>query len=37
VDEFSYSSMRTDPMAGSSGHRFSNLVGAGTDPSTSAT
>jgi pectate lyase len=26
--KFSYSSMRTDPDAGSSGHRFSNLVGA---------
>jgi pectate lyase len=26
--KFSYSTMRTDPMAGSSGHRFSNLVGA---------
>src|SRR6185503_7659822 len=32
--KFSYSSMRTDPMAGTSGHRFSNLVGASdTDPS----
>jgi pectate lyase len=32
--KFSYSSMRTDPMAGDSGHRFSNLVGASdTDPS----
>jgi pectate lyase len=26
--KFSYSSKRTDPMAGASGHRFSNLVGA---------
>jgi pectate lyase len=27
--KFSYSSMRTDPLAGASGHRFSNLVGSG--------
>ncbi len=27
--KFSYSSMRTDPAAGASGHRFSNLVGSG--------
>jgi pectate lyase len=26
--KFSYSSRRTDPMAGASGHRFSNLIGA---------
>jgi pectate lyase len=26
--KFSYSSMRTDPMVGTSGHRFSNLIGA---------
>jgi pectate lyase len=26
--KFSYSSLRTDPLAGSSGHRFSNLIGA---------
>lgn len=25
---FSYSSMRTDPEQGSSGHRFSNLIGS---------
>jgi pectate lyase len=32
--KFSYSSRRTDPMAGASGHRFSNLIGASdTDPS----
>lgn len=32
--KFSYSSMRTDPEAGASGHRFSNLIGASdTDPS----
>jgi pectate lyase len=32
--KFSYSSMRTDPMVGTSGHRFSNLIGASdTDPS----
>jgi pectate lyase len=27
--KFSYSTMRTDPMAGASGHRFSNLIGSG--------
>jgi pectate lyase len=27
--KFSYSSRRTDPLAGASGHRFSNLVGSG--------
>jgi pectate lyase len=26
--KFSYSTMRTDPMAGASGHRFSNLIGS---------
>jgi pectate lyase len=26
--KFSYSSMRTDPVVGDSGHRFSNLIGA---------
>jgi pectate lyase len=26
--KFSYSTRRTDPMAGASGHRFSNLIGA---------
>lgn len=34
--KFSYSSRRTDPQAGASGHRFSNLIGAsdtdGRDP-----
>jgi pectate lyase len=29
--KFSYSSARTDPEAGSSGHRFSNLIGADDD------
>lgn len=28
---FSYSTARTDPVAGSSGHRFSNLIGNGND------
>jgi pectate lyase len=27
--KFSYSSARTDPLAGASGHRFSNLIGSG--------
>lgn len=27
--KFSYSSKRTDPVVGTSGHRFSNLIGAG--------
>jgi pectate lyase len=32
--KFSYSTRRTDPQAGTSGHRFSNLIGASdTDPS----
>jgi pectate lyase len=32
--KFSYSTRRTDPDAGASGHRFSNLIGASdTDPS----
>ena len=36
--KFSYSTMRTDPMAGASGHRFSNLIGSGDNvPRTSAT
>lgn len=32
--KFSYSSARTDPMAGASGHRFSNLIGSGDNVTT---
>jgi pectate lyase len=32
--KFSYSSARTDPEAGASGHRFSNLVGSGDNVTT---
>jgi pectate lyase len=35
--KFSYSSRRTDPLAGASGHRFSNLVGSGDGVTADAT
>jgi pectate lyase len=34
--KFHYSSMRTDPLAGATGHRFSNLIGAADTVTTDA-
>jgi pectate lyase len=34
--KFHYSTARTDPMAGATGHRFSNLIGAGDNVTTDA-